>query len=193
MPGDCLALFGPDRRTSRPYSLCSGTDEPVIRFLVRRIPGGQVSDWLGGRQPGDEVAMSPPFGWFRPARLGPGERAVYLATGTGIAPFLAALRSPGTPTPAALGWGVRRMADLSARAELTGVEPLWLTVSREAPEPGVQAGRITQFLDRLPRADTVHYFLCGLDAMIDETTDWLEARGVPLARIHRECFFNADA
>jgi hypothetical protein len=32
------------------------------------MPGGKVSEWLAARGPGDEIEISSPFGWFRPAR-----------------------------------------------------------------------------------------------------------------------------
>lgn len=38
----------------------------------------------------------------------------------------------------------------------------------------------------------LHYYLCGLDAMIDEVSDWLEQQQVDYANIHREVFFYAE-
>ena len=35
------------------------------------------------------------------------------------------------------------------------------------------------------------YNLCGLDAMFDEVSRWLQQRGVHFTRIHREVFFHA--
>ena len=44
-PGDCLAIYTPSG-TSRPYSISSGIDEEVLRFLIRVMPGGEVSAQL---------------------------------------------------------------------------------------------------------------------------------------------------
>ena len=60
--------------------------------------------------------------------------------------------------------------------------PLFEPVARIYGEP----------LESLPQDDQHDYYLCGLDTMIDEVTGWLESRGVPISRIHRECFFNAS-
>lgn len=184
VPGDCMALFGADGRVSRPYSIASGNTEDTLRFLIRRMPGGEVSDYLAGVQPGQEVRVSAPFGWFRPGALWRERPFVFLATGTGVAPFLSYLRSAPPALPAAFLYGVRHAAD---RVEAAGA---LCAVSRE-DAPGCHHGRITDLLDRLPLSVPHDYYLCGLDTMIDEITAWLEARGISIARIHRECFFNA--
>ena len=190
-PGDCVALFDGEGRASRPYSLSSGTDEPVLRFLIRRMAGGEVSPYLSLRQPGDAVKLSPPFGWFRPGQAGTGTRAVFMATGTGIAPFLSYLRTCPQEPPMRLLYGVRQRGDAVAVDWLRQQCEVALAVSREAAADAHQ-GRITDLLADLPLGPGVHYYLCGLDAMIDEASRWLEQQGVALSCIHRECFFNAD-
>ena len=191
VPGDCVALFGPDGRVSRPYSIASGTGEDILRFLIRRMPGGEVSEYLAGLQPGDQVRVSPPFGWFRPGEHAGQRPFAFLATGTGVAPFMSYLRSPGAVRPAAFLYGVRQAdnrVDTDWLAKVGGVQ---CAVSREAVD-GCHHGRITGLLESLPLSGGHDYYLCGLDTMIDECTDWLEQRDVPLSRIHRECFFNAS-
>ena len=190
VPGDCLALFGEDGAASRPYSIASGQQEEEIRFLIRRMPGGEVSGFLAERKPGDRVKCSPPFGWFRPGPRKDGAPFVFVATGTGIAPFLAHLRSHPDAPPLKCLYGVRHLADAVERDWLRGVCDLRLAVSREMVE-GAAHGRVTDLLDDLPIAPGMHFYLCGLDAMIDDVSQWLEARGVPVPHIHRECFFNA--
>lgn len=188
-PGDCMALYSAEGRVSRPYSLASGTADDTLRFLIRRMPGGDVSPYLCSRRPGDTVRVSPPFGWFRPGARAAERPFVFMATGTGIAPFVAYLRSPGAVAPAAFWYGCRVAADQ--------VDPDWLrafgarfAVSRERV-PGCHHGRITDHLDELPLGD-YDYYCCGLDSMIDQVTRHLQARGIPLGQIHRECFFNAN-
>jgi ferredoxin-NADP reductase len=190
-PGDCLALFAADGRVSRPYSIASGTDEAVIRFVIRQMPGGEVTPFLATRQPGDAVRVSPPFGWFRPGQHAAQRPCVMLATGTGIAPFLSALRSDPALKPAALLYGVRNASDLIDADWLVGHSSARIAVSREQAD-GYFHGRITSLLEEVELPDDADYYLCGLDAMIDEVTIWLETRGVDITRIHRECFFNSS-
>ncbi len=189
-PGDCFAISNSDG-VSRPYSVSSGNREPHLRFVIRRMPGGMVSQWLAARAPGTEIEISSPFGWFRPGFSGePGNPSVLVATGTGIAPFLSTLRSFPDLEPALCLYGVRILADAVGLDYLHNRCPLRLCVSREEAPPH-HHGRITDLLDEIPRKQQTHYYLCGLDAMINEVSEWLEHRGVHFAHIHREVFFNA--
>lgn len=190
-PGDCVALYAENEVGSRPYSIASGIGESVMRFLIREMPGGEVSAYLGSRKPGDEVVMSPPFGWFRPGQAGGGAPSVFFATGTGIAPFMSYLRSHPERPPLLCRYGVRRREDIVERDWLNAVCPLQLAVSQELMD-GALHGRVTDAWESVPLTAGIHYYLCGLDAMIDEVTVWLQAHGVDINRIHRECFFNAS-
>jgi ferredoxin-NADP reductase len=189
VPGDCLALFGEDGICSRPYSVASGIGENELRFVIRRMDEGQLSAYLSTRSPGDRVKASPPFGWFRP---GPNEKDapfVFVATGTGISPFLSHFFSRPEIPPAMCLYGVRHLQDAVGIRMIGSRCNLQLAVSGER-SPGTHHGRVTDLLDDMPCAPDHHYFLCGLDAMIDEVSAWLEEHGVPIMHIHRECFFN---
>ena len=155
------------------------------------MPGGEVSDYLAECKPGCEVRVSPPFGWFRPGEQAGQRPFVFLATGTGVAPFVSYLRSQPKARPEVFLYGVRHGADLVDADWLREAGGVRCAVSREE-KPGCFHGRITGLLESLPQDDQHDYYLCGLDTMIDEVTAWLESRGVPISRIHRECFFNAS-
>jgi CDP-4-dehydro-6-deoxyglucose reductase len=73
--------------TPRPYSIASSPNYDLLRFCIRRVPGGrltpQICDCLC---PGEEVTIRGPNGDFTLKE--PSERDVaFLATGTGVAPF----------------------------------------------------------------------------------------------------------
>lgn len=187
-PGDCVALFHGE--ASRPYSVASGVDDPYVGFIIRRMPGGEVSDYLAGLEVGTPVRVSPPFGWFRPGNPVLDAPCVFFATGTGISPFMAHFRSRPERPPLRLFYGVRQLSDAVALDWLREQTDVSLAVSRE-PVDGAHRGRITQLMADVPTGSDIHYFLCGLDDMIDEISTWLEGQGVALPHIHRECFFNA--
>ena len=190
-PGDCLALFAADGRTSRPYSIASGTEEDSLRFIIRRMNQGAVSTYLSEMSPGDAVKVSPPFGWFRPGPKDDEAPFVFVATGTGISPFMAYFRSHANHPPVQCLYGVRQLADAAEVDWLQSQCDVRISVSREEAN-GHHFGRVTDLLSGLPVEKGTHYYLCGLDAMIDDVTSWLEARDVSLTCIHRECFFNSS-
>ena len=191
VPGDCFALFAADQKASRPYSVASGANDETISFVIRRMPNGEVSDFLHTLKPGEKVKVSPPFGWFRPGQVEAGVPFVFIATGTGISPFMCHFRSCDDRPPAQLFYGVREMADAVELEWLQSKCEVKLALSR-VEAAGHHHGRVSDLFDQMSLAEDCHYYLCGLDAMIDDATNFLEAKGVALSRIHRECFFNAD-
>lgn len=186
-PGDCVAIYTADGK-SRPYSIASGSQEDELRFIIRKMNGGEVSPWLRNRQPGEQIRISPPFGWFRPGQDIADKPFVFLATGTGIAPFLSYLHTFDTP-PVQLLYGVRNAADAVESDVLSRRTPTRLAVSREEVADH-HHGRITDLLDTLPLDEHTHYYCCGLESMVQDVTEWLCRNGIKLGRIHREVFFH---
>ena len=189
-PGNCMAIFSVEDE-SRPYSISSGNDEDVLRFLIRSVPDGSVSLWLAERQPGDTVQVSDPFGWFRPGQPASAKGSAFIATGTGIAPFLSYLRSSPERPPLACLYGVSLKDEAFALDELKTCSDFQLAVSRESTDSYFH-GRVTELLENLPLEPESHYYLCGLDAMIDEVSQWLERHDIEYTQIHREVFFYED-
>jgi ferredoxin-NADP reductase len=184
--GQCAVLFA-DNDDSRPYSISSGAQDPVLSFLIRRIPGGALSTWLSERRPGDTVRVSLPFGSFRPAGEQPS--AVFVATGVGISPFLSVLRGGSSGCWTCL-YGVRQAEDAVELNLLRRSSELHLAVSRELAE-GCFHGRVTGLLGSRPLPADADWFLCGYDAMVDTVYDRLCMDGVNPANIHTEVFFNS--
>lgn len=186
-PGDCAAVYT-ENDQSRPYSISSGSHEDELRFLIRNMAGGEVSPWLMNRKAGDLIRITPPFGWFRPGQDIGDAPFVFLATGTGIAPFLSYMKTFKTPAARCL-YGIRRKADARGFEELSSWCPTQLAVSKE-DGPEHYYGRITGLLETLPLNPETHYYCCGLESMVNETSDWLQKNGIGLMQIHREVFFH---
>lgn len=194
--GECAVLFN-EAGDSRPYSIASAPDEDALHFLFRRIDGGAVSPWLAGRKPGDGVRISTPFGEFRP-RLSAdgGEPNVWIATGVGIAPFRSLVRGlarAGAAAPAhkpVCLYGVRRRRDAVDLELFEKYTDLRLAVSRERV-PGCHHGRVTDLMDGLRAEPGAEFYLCGLDAMVDEAAAWLQSKRIGGRRVHVEVFFSS--
>ncbi|MCF7817627.1 MAG: hypothetical protein K9M54_07075 [Kiritimatiellales bacterium] len=187
IPGDCAAVYTDDGR-SRPYSIASGSNENELRFVIRKMNGGEVSPWLMGRRSGDSIRITPPFGWFRPGQEIGEAPFVFIATGTGIAPFLS-YRATFDKPPVHCLYGVRRESDAIGFSKLRNWCPIRLAVSREQTSDH-HHGRVTDLLNTLSLTPGTHYYCCGLESMINEVGEWLRQNGVPLMNIHREVFFH---
>ena len=88
-----VRLRAPDDYTAqRSYSVASDDDDPLVEFLVERLPGGEVSEFLAdGAEVGDVLELRGPIGrWFVWDTRTP---AFCLVGGTGVVPAVAMLRT----------------------------------------------------------------------------------------------------
>ena len=189
VPGDCVSIFKSPKEC-RPYSIASGSEEDHLRFLIKKLDDGNVSKYLAGCQKGDNLQLSPTFGWFRPGQSeANGNQSVFIATGTGIAPFISYMRS--YPDKPLCLYGVRYEESIIDQEFLEQQSDFFPAVSRE--DTDYFRGRVTELIKSMELIKDTHYYLCGLDSMIDEMALWLEDNGVAFANIHREVFFHADS
>jgi ferredoxin/flavodoxin---NADP+ reductase len=199
VPGQFVNL-GLDRggeRIKRSYSLASAPGAPSEVYLSL-VPGGELTPALFELVPGDRLWVDDrALGFFTLEHVPPAEHAWLLATGTGLGPFLAMLRSPSIWQRFArivLVHGVRYVSHLGYAQELEhlaharGGQLVYLPlVTREAPPAGGLAGRLPALIESgaLERrvglefaASTDHVLLCGNPAMISESQAVLGARGL---------------
>lgn len=185
--GDCTLLIRDRGVDSRPYSFSSHPDEPVLRFLIRALgdaSGASFSRWLESLRPGEHVGVGTPFGWFRPGRS---SQEVWFATGTGLSPFLSALRGRSPLRPLSLLVGVRDPSDAVLRPWLEDRAPVSWAFSRIRSDRSPR--RVTDSVGEVPVGPEIGYFLCGNQRMIHEVAEGLQSRGVLASQIHEELFF----
>ncbi len=95
-----IRLRAPDDYTAqRSYSVASDESDPLLEFLVERLPNGEVSEFLADvAEVGDVLEMRGPIGrWFTWDTRTP---ALCLVGGTGVVPAISmsrAARHAGTP------------------------------------------------------------------------------------------------
>ena len=88
-----IRLRAPDDYTAqRSYSVASDDDDPLVEFLVERLPDGEVSEFLADvAEVGDVLELRGPIGrWFRWDTYTP---ALCLVGGTGVVPAVAMTRA----------------------------------------------------------------------------------------------------
>lgn len=136
--------------TIRYYSIASAPEQrDRFEFYVVKLGGHEFTPELFHLEAGDPIWFGKPGGTFTLARTDRPNLA-FVASGTGIAPFVSILRhlgaeaGAGHPYPGSITlWhGVRRTADLAYRAEMEELEraaPFAFryvpTVSRHADDP----------------------------------------------------------
>lgn len=190
-PGDCLSIYTRDGQTSREYSIASGIHETHLGFLIKHIEGGVVTDYLQKSKSGDHLEVSLPYGWFRPGLQHTGDDFIFIATGTGIAPFLSYVKSYPDKPPKKILYGVRKLNEAIHFDSLRNICPTELAISREKNK-GHHHGHVTNLMNHLNIRMDTHFYLCGLDAMIDDVTVLLENKGLEPINIHHEVFFHAS-
>ncbi|GIW99920.1 MAG: ferredoxin--NADP(+) reductase [Pirellulaceae bacterium] len=190
-----LGVEQPDGHLHRPYSVASPHGE-ILDFFIVLVETGKLTPILWKLAPGDAVDVSTrAAGSFTLSHCPDGNSLWLLCTGTGLAPYIAMLR---TATPwqryprIVLVHGVRYQRDLAYREEISRYQqahPDQLAyvpvVSREAVS-GALSGRITTCLANgtleaaagSPLDAHSCVMMCGNPAMLDETERLLQARGL---------------
>ena len=184
-PGDCVAIYT-DKGYSRPYSIASGANDKFIKFLIRYIPNGEVSSALYSMKKGHQLYVSNPFGWFRPGKNINTSKNVFIATGTGIAPFLSYIKTFPNNPPLSLFYGV------SFKNDLVGVKYFGKNINIAVSQENTKfhKGRITDLFEYLPISKKINYYCCGREKMINDVRDFLMKNEILNDNIFNEVFFN---
>jgi len=181
--GRLLTIHGNDITEDRSYTIASGVDDPCLHVLYRLVPSGVLTPRLVRLQAGNEIEISGSYGQF--ILRDPSKPLIFLATGTGIAPCRAYVRSYSRLEMTILH-GVREAQDLFFRNEF---EP-YTYVPCLSREPGIGFhGRVTEYLRGMNTPAHAHYYLCGAYEMIYEAQAFLLERGVPPAHLFREGYY----
>ena len=172
----------------RPYSLASAPGR-TVRLLVDVRTKGMGASWASTTAPGDDVDLELPYGrWLVTPDRGTTHaeaphRRIFIATGTGIAPFLAAFEAGRRDDDILIVGCSRTEDDLTGRAG-TPLPRLIRCVSREAA-PGTFHGRITDYLNAEGIDPQATYYVCGSARIVRDISRIIQAGG---ARVSYETF-----
>lgn len=186
VPGQVVAVAVSPHDEPRLYSLASGSDQPWMRLLFDVNPAGLLTPLMAAMHTGDQLWISEPFGRFKATH----DPAWWIATGTGIAPFVSMAES-GYNTGITLLHGARTPENFyfsNVFEEAPGIEYLRFGTRKQGP--GIQPGRLTEHLRQLTILPTdILYYLCGNAGMVVEVRDLLVSKGVPFSQIMAEIYF----
>lgn len=189
-PGQYVTLGLAGSTARREYSIYSGCRDPFLEVLIKQVEGGAVSRQLARLAPGAVLECDGPFGYFTIAAARRAAPLLFIASGTGIAPFHSFVRSHPRLDYRLLH-GVRTAAEQYDSAEYAPDRYL-PCLSREAPAdtpPAGYRGRVTDYLREHPAAAGTACYLCGNSEMIFAAFDLLKKQGIAGADLFAEVYF----
>lgn len=185
LPGQTVKLGLGDGEPPRIYSICSGNRDAELKILYNIKEDGSLTPHLAQLRPGDAIDVSEPGGTF----IGTSDPALWIATGTGIAPFYSMLCS---------GMGANKTLVHGARFESQFYfSNHWKNslganyhrfCSGEEVE-GTHRGRVQQYLDGVEFSNPWKVYICGQAQMCVDVRDRLIEKGVPFGNIVVEIYF----
>lgn len=185
--GQCFSVGTRGLGINREYSMYSAADAPFVEFLIREVEDGIVSAALAKLQAGDDIQISGPYGEFclNEQHVKEGREFVFLATGTGIAPFRSFVKTY-PHLNYRLIHGIRH-PDEAYHA--TDYAPDRYVTCISQPANGEASLRITDYVRANPlKPDTICY-LCGNQRMITDAIAIIREQGIHGGNIFTETFF----
>lgn len=193
IPGMFAMLTYKDKDTgqsvSRAFSIANAPPSDRFEFFISMI-NGQLTSKLAKAAVNDTYYISAPYGQFQ-FDINAGEKFLFLAGGTGIAPFFSMLRyarGAGKKIDCAMLYSVKYPYDIIERKELEEFRSAmglksFITVTRPAPDDGWtgQTGHINADMIKKCVPDFMGRisYICGPPALVKAVKDDLVALGVP--------------
>lgn len=185
VPGQCVNIGLVGGAVNREYSTYSGVRDPYLEFLIKRVDGGQVSTRLSLLDPGDEVTLDGAYGLFTIKKTAMKKKFLFIASGTGIAPFHSFVKSYPEIDYKVLH-GIRFPREQYDRQDY--VKGRYMAcVSGE--RGGDLYGRVSDYLKKNKVPQGTICYICGNSSMINDVYDILRLQGVSGTDILTEVFF----
>ena len=185
-PGQVVAISLNADDEPRLYSIASGNKSGDMRILFDVNPDGKLTPPLSKSKVGDKIFVSEPFGKF----ITSGDDEWWIATGTGIAPFVSMLES-GVKLPKKLLHGSRTLNNfLFQELFHERLKDHYLRFCTQEKGSGVIEGRLTNWLkeqEHLPM--NTKFYLCGNPEMVVEVRDIVLSKGVNFENVMAEIYF----
>jgi NAD(P)H-flavin reductase len=173
------------KKIIRPYSIASLPDGNRFELCLNLVHEGIFSPHLFEMKPGDSVEMGAPLGFF--VVRNPGKDVLFIATGTGIAPFRGMvpgyLNHPEAKELTML-FGVRHQSTLYYGDEFEALARkhanfrFWPTLSRAGSSWNGRTGHVqTHLLEAIGDRRDLDVYICGLKAMVDDVRGILKGLG----------------
>lgn len=186
VPGQVVGITLDPENAPRMYSIASGMQDEDIWILFNIRPLGELTPPLSTAKPGDQIFCTGPSGNF----FGSAQPSTWIASGTGIAPFVSMWRS-GIRKDKVLIHGGRFMHSFYFQDEfLKKLGDNFIRCCSQETAEDIYHGRLTQWLKEQPELpQNRKYYLCGSAEMVVDTRDILIDKDIPYANILAEIYF----
>lgn len=174
-----------EKKITRPYSIVSLPRGNRFELCLNLVHEGVFTPHLFTLDRGDSLEMSAPLGFF--TVRDPAKEAVFIATGTGIAPFRSMTPeylSHPQANQLTLLFGVRHERtiyyrdDFDAWAKKHPNFRFWPTLSRPEPSWTGRTGHVQAHLrEAIGDGRDLDIYICGLKAMVDDVRGILKELG----------------
>jgi len=174
-----------DLETGREYTLINAPDDEKLLFCVRYIAAGRFTPMLAHSKLGSSLNLSAAAGFFTYQTQE--KSAIFVATGTGVAPFLAFARA-GVANFTLLH-GANQESDLIYRNKMSAVASEYVAcITTSNSEKSYWKGRVTTYMEEHLQSGNYDFYLCGNRDMIRDAFRIID-RKFPGSRIFSEPFF----
>jgi ferredoxin--NADP+ reductase len=184
--GQVIDITSDKEIAPRMYSILSSEEDEYVDILYKIVPEGELTPKLNLLKRNDIIYISLPKGKFTSSN----EPAWFIASGTGIAPFISMLFS-GYNTKKKLIHGNRLISGFVYFDKLYRMlsENYIPCCSCEVSDK-IYQGRVTDYLNGLTDLpENIKYYICGSAEMVVDTRDLLVKKGVPFQNILSEIYF----
>lgn len=183
--GQCFSVGTKELGINREYSIYSSQNDDFIEFLIRKVDGGIVSTALSQVKVGDTIEVGGPYGEFclDPSKLD--KHYVFIASGTGIAPFRSFVKTY-PELKYLVVHGIRKENEQYRSQEFNKGDYIACVSKPLDPEKSM---RVTQYLAKSDISPDSIFYLCGNRAMIVDSISILREKNVPGGNIFTETFF----
>lgn len=182
--GQCFNVGIPGLDVNREYSMYSAADDSYLDFLIRVIEDGLVSSQLKKLKVGDLVEIDGPYGEFCISQKDINSKFVFIASGTGIAPFHSFIKTYPNLNYTIIH-GIRyanETYDIGDYAQGKYIA----CISQNDNGPSM---RVTDYLQFRPVSKDSIIYLCGNRKMIIDSVQILLDQGISGDQIISEVFF----
>jgi len=169
----------------REYSIYSGIQENYLEILIKVVADGYLSNRLKNAKPGDYVQLYGPIGYFTIDKKNLDKPFLFIASGSGIAPFHSFVSSYANLNYTLIH-GVKHHYEAYEK-EFYAKEKYIQCTSQDTM--GNYSGRLTRYIEENSFDFNSEVYLCGNNLMIADAMNILVQKGFRREQMHTEVYF----